>query len=176
MNFTIDVLANAGPGGHEFLVTGDDGQGNTASATITLVAAAVPEVEKVESVEKGCTQQLTVGSDALFAFAEATLTPTAQKTLGALGPAIKIAGEHPVQIRGYTDSIGSDGYNQLLSEQRARAVRDWLAAHHYIAATTPIQGFGKRDPVAPNTNPNGSDNPAGRAKNRRVEVLIDTCK
>jgi len=179
VTLTIDVPANAGSGGHEFLVNGQDGQGNTATATITLVAAPVAEVEKVQTVANGCTQQLTVGSDALFAFAEATLTPTAQKTLVALGPAIKKIGQHPVQIHGYTDSIGSDNYNQLLSEQRARAVRDWLAAHHYIdyiAATTPIQGFGKKDPAAPNTNPDGSDNPAGRARNRRVEVLIDTCK
>ena len=176
VNFTLDVPANAAPGGHEFLVNGDDGKGNTASATITLVTAVVPQVEKVESVANGCTQQLTIGSDALFAFAEATLTPTAQKTLSALGPAIKKVGQHPVQIHGYTDSIGSDNYNQLLSEQRARAVRDWLAAHHFLAASTPIQGFGKKNPVAPNSNENGSDNPAGRAKNRRVEVLIDTCK
>jgi outer membrane protein OmpA-like peptidoglycan-associated protein len=176
VNFTIDVPANAGPGGHEFLVTGNDGQGNTASATITLVTAPVAEVEKVESVEKGCTRQLTVGSDALFAFNEATLTPIAQKTLAALGPEVKKAGQHPVQINGYTDSIGSERYNQVLSEQRARSVRDWLAAHHYLAATTPVQGLGKRDPVAPNANPDGSDNPSGRAKNRRVEVLIDTCK
>jgi len=176
VTLTIDVPANAGSGGHEFLVTGQDGQANTAAATITLVATPVAEVEKVQTVSNGCTQQLTVGSDALFAFAEAALTPIAQKTLAALGPAIKKAGDHPVQIHGYTDSIGSDNYNQLLSEQRAGAVRDWLAAHHYIAATTPIQGFGKKDPVAPNSNPNGSDNPAGRAQNRRVEVLIDTCK
>jgi outer membrane protein OmpA-like peptidoglycan-associated protein len=176
VTLTIDVPANAGSSGHQFLVVGNDSVGNAASATITLVATAVPEVAKVESVANGCTRQFTVGSDALFAFAEATLTPTAQKTLNALGPVIRKSGQHPVQIRGYTDSIGSDVYNQLLSEQRARTVRDWLAAHHYIAATTPTQGFGKKDPVAPNTNPNGSDNPAGRAKNRRVEVLIDTCK
>jgi len=176
VDLTIDVPANTVPGGHVFLVNGDDGKGNTASAMITLVAAPPPQVAKVESMEKGCTRQLTVGSDALFAFNQATLTAIAQKTLAALGPDVKKAGQHPVQINGYTDSIGSDNYNQLLSQQRARAVRDWLAAHHYLAANTPIQGFGKKNPVAPNSNPNGSDNPSGRAKNRRVEVLIDTCK
>jgi outer membrane protein OmpA-like peptidoglycan-associated protein len=176
VTFTVDVPANASAGGHEFLVTGKDSQGNTASATIALVAVVMPEVSKVLTAENGCTRRLTVGSDALFAFNEATLTPTAQKTLAALGPEIKKAGQHPVQIYGYTDSIGSDRYNQVLSEQRARSVRDWLAAHHYLAAATPIQGFGKQNPVAPNTNPDGSDNPSGRAKNRRVEVAIDTCK
>lgn len=176
VNLTIDVPADAGTGGHVFEVTGKDAHGNTASATITLVAAAPPKVEEVQTVVNGCTQQMTVGSDALFAFASATLTPSAQQTLAALGPAIKKIGHHPLQINGYTDSIGTDSYNLLLSDQRAKAVRDWLAASNYVAATTPIKGFGKKDPVSPNANPDGSDNPSGRAKNRRVEVLIDTCQ
>jgi outer membrane protein OmpA-like peptidoglycan-associated protein len=176
VNLTIDVPQNAAQGGHTFLVTGNDAQGNTASAEVTLFASATAEAAKVQTVEKGCTRQLTVGSDALFAFNEASLTSVAQKTLAALGPEIQRAGQHPVQINGYTDSIGTDKYNQLLSEQRARSVRDWLTAHRYLPAATPIQGFGKQNPVAPNTNPDGSDNPAGRAKNRRVEVEIDTCK
>ena len=176
LNLTISVPADAQPGGHEFVVNGDDGQGNTASATITLVAQVPQKVVKVKPVTKGCTEKLTLGADALFEFGEATLTPTAQKTLALLGPTISKGGKHPVQIYGYTDSIGSDSYNQALSEQRARSVRNWLAAHGYIRASTSIKGFGKQHPVAPNTNPNGSDNPQGRAKNRRVEVLIDTCR
>jgi outer membrane protein OmpA-like peptidoglycan-associated protein len=176
VTLSIDIPGGTVPGGHQFLVVGDDGQGNTATATITLVAAAAPLIEKVESVTNGCTAQLTLGSDALFAFGEATLTKSAQKTLAGLGPAIKKVGNHPLKVNGYTDSIGSDNYNDLLSEQRARAVRDWLASHHYVPATTPIQGFGKKEPATSNTNPDGSDDPAGRAKNRRVEVLIDTCK
>jgi len=174
LTFTIDVPANASMGAHEFLVTGNDTQGNTASATITLVAML--EVASIQTQNQGCTRRLTVGSDALFAFNQATLTPIAQKTLAVLGPEIKKAGQHPVQIFGYTDSIGSESYNQTLSERRAQSVRDWLVAHHFLTAGTPIQGLGKKDPVAPNTNPDGSDNPAGRAKNRRVEVVIDTCK
>jgi outer membrane protein OmpA-like peptidoglycan-associated protein len=63
-----------------------------------------------------------------------------------------------------------------LSEQRAATVRDWLAAHGYVPASTPIKGYGKADPVAPNTKPDGSDDPQGRQKNRRVEVVIQTCK
>jgi OOP family OmpA-OmpF porin len=46
----------------------------------------------------------------------------------------------------------------------------------YISASAPITGYGKTRPIAPNTNPDGSDNPIGRQKNRRVEILIDTCK
>lgn len=176
VDLTIDVPANAVPGSYTFTVNGDDGNGATASALITLVGNPPPKVVKVKPVTKGCTEKLTIGADALFGFGEATLTPVAQKTLAGLGPTIKNAGKHPVRINGYTDSIGSDAYNQALSEQRARSVRDWLAAHGFVKSSTAIQGFGKLHPVAPNTNANGSDNPQGRAKNRRVEVLIDTCK
>jgi fibro-slime domain-containing protein len=139
-------------------------------------AQPVKQITKIETVKKGCTERLTLGADTLFAFDEATLAPTAQKTLKLLGPTIKKTGTHLVHIFGYTDSIGSDSYNQPLSERRARAVRDWLAAHGYVKSSTTIQGFGKQHPIAPNVNSNGSDNPQGRAKNRRVEVLINTCK
>jgi outer membrane protein OmpA-like peptidoglycan-associated protein len=175
-SLSIAVPADAQPGGYQFTVTGRDAAGNTASANVTLVAMAPQRVMKVKPVARGCVEKLTLGADALFAFGEATLTPTAQQTLALLGPTVRKAGKHPVHIFGYTDSFGSDAYNQALSEQRARSVRDWLAAHGYVKASTTIEGYGKQHPVAPNTNPNGSDNPLGRAKNRRVEVLIDTCK
>jgi outer membrane protein OmpA-like peptidoglycan-associated protein len=104
------------------------------------------------------------------------LTADAGQTLSALGPMIKKkAGTHTVRVDGYTDSIGSDSYNQALSERRARSVRDWLAAHNYVAGATQIRGFGKENPVAPNTNADGSDNSSGRQKNRRVEVVIRSC-
>jgi outer membrane protein OmpA-like peptidoglycan-associated protein len=54
-------------------------------------------------------------------------------------------------------------------------VRDWLVAHDFVAAGTPIAGFGESKPVAANTHADGSDNPSGRQKNRRVEVVLETC-
>jgi outer membrane protein OmpA-like peptidoglycan-associated protein len=139
-------------------------------------AIQVPKgIQAIKTRKAQCTQWLTVGSDALFAFNKSTLSPDAEKTLSALGPLIQKAGKHPIRIDGYTDSIGSVAYNLDLSERRATTVRDWLAAHRYVPASTPIRGFGKSNPVAPITNPDGSDNPQGRAKNRRVEVEIDTC-
>jgi outer membrane protein OmpA-like peptidoglycan-associated protein len=132
------------------------------------------QIQKVQSDR--CHQRLTVGADALFEFNKASLTDAAQQTLATLGPMIQKAGKHPVSIEGYTDSIGTAEYNQDLSEKRAKAVEDWLVSHNYVdAATATVHGFGKTRPVAPNTKPDGSDNPEGRAKNRRVEVVIDTC-
>jgi outer membrane protein OmpA-like peptidoglycan-associated protein len=173
---TISVPATTVPGEtHAFVLVGNDGQGNTAQAIITLQALVAPTTA-VQKVTNGCTEQLTVGADTMFAFNQAMLTPGAQKTLAILGPAIARAGKHPIQINGYTDSIGSDAYNQVLSLQRARSVADWLEAHHYVSSPTAVKGLGKQNPVAPNTYADGRDNPEGRAKNRRVEVLIDTCK
>lgn len=82
----------------------------------------------------------------------------------------------PATVEGHTDAKGSDAYNQTLSEKRARTVRDWLAARGALPVDTPIQGWGERRPIAPNLKPDGSDDPAGRQKNRRVEVTLDLCK
>ena len=79
------------------------------------------------------------------------------------------------EIDGYTDAIGGSEYNQKLSEGRANSVKQWLTTQGGISAVAQqTRGFGKAHPVAPNIRPDGSDNPEGRAKNRRVEVIIPT--
>ena len=86
-----------------------------------------------------------------------------------LKKAIDFAKKYPdfkVSLEGYTDSIGSDAYNQTLSEKRAEAVKDYLVAHGVNAARIQASGHGKSNPVASNKTP------AGRAENRRVEMLI----
>ena len=132
-------------------------------------------IQAVKEEKTACEQRLSVVADALFAFNQAALSPQAEETLAALGPEITKRGDHPVTIEGHTDAIGTAAANQRLSEQRAESVKSWLVAHHFVAAATPIKGYGKTKPVAPNTNPDGSDNPVGRQKNRRVEVVIRTC-
>jgi len=79
---------------------------------------------------------------------------------------------YKVIIVGYTDSIGSEEYNLKLSERRAKAVYDYLVDNGIDANRLTSLGKGEANPVAPNTNPDGSDNPEGRAKNRRVEFLL----
>ncbi len=132
-------------------------------------------IQAIHAQESACEQRLTTVADALFEFDKATLGADAEQTLSVLGPQIAQRGQHPVVIEGYTDAIGSDAHNQRLSEQRAASVRAWLAAHRFVPAATPIKGYGKTRPVAPNTHPDGTDDPAGRQKNRRVEVVIKTC-
>jgi outer membrane protein OmpA-like peptidoglycan-associated protein len=122
-----------------------------------------------------CEQRLSVVGDALFDFNKSNLRPEAEETLAAAGPEIAKLGGKPSRIEGHTDAIGSDAYNFKLSEARATTVREWLAARGLVPAATPIKGFGKTKPVAPNSTSDGRDDPEGRQKNRRVEVVFDTC-
>jgi len=111
-------------------------------------------------------------SDVLFAFGSATLSPTADAAIDALTKQIT-ATSGTVTIDGYTDAIGTDADNQKLSEARAAAVQQAIAAKLGSDFTYRTVGFGETHPVAPNTNPDGSDNPEGRAQNRRVELTVD---
>jgi outer membrane protein OmpA-like peptidoglycan-associated protein len=122
-----------------------------------------------------CEQRLSVVGDALFDFDKSHLRPEAEETLKAAGPEIAKLGGKPTRIEGHTDAKGSDAYNQRLSEARATTVRAWLAGQGLVPAGTPIKGFGKTKPIAPNATPDGRDDPDGRQKNRRVEVVFDTC-
>ena len=70
------------------------------------------------------------------------------------------------RIEGHADEIGSDGYNQQLSERRAQAVARVLQAAGLTHDRLQVQGFGKRRPIAPN------DTDSGRAQNRRVVLIV----
>jgi len=71
-----------------------------------------------------------------------------------------------MQVEGYTDSVGSDDYNQTLSEHRATSVRDYLTQAGIPTASVTAKGFGKTQPVASN------DTSTGRQQNRRVELVV----
>jgi outer membrane protein OmpA-like peptidoglycan-associated protein len=153
------------------------GQVERATAPVqTPGEIQVPKgIEAIRTENKACSLRISVVADALFDFDKADLRPEAEDTLAAAGPQIAAAGNHKVTVNGYTDGIGAAAYNDRLSEARARTVRDWLVDHGFIPLDSDIKGFGKRRPVAPNTFADGSDNPEGRQKNRRVEIEVDTC-
>jgi len=136
---------------------------------------AIQKAGAIQTVQKGCERRLIVAGDALFDFNKSTLTTGAAQSLAVLGPKIGDGGRHAEAVEGHTDSIGGVAYNLALSQARARSVRDWLAAHNFVPPSLPIKGYGASRPVAPNTKPDGTDNPQGRALNRRVEVVIKTC-
>jgi outer membrane protein OmpA-like peptidoglycan-associated protein len=137
------------------------------------VTVATPP-KAVEVITSKCEERLRVGSDFLFDFDRAEVRPEADPALAELSQ--RIAAAHKLaMVEGHTDAIGTDSYNQRLSERRADAVRAALIARGTSDRDLLTRGFGKSKPIAPNQNPDGSDNADGRQKNRRVEVVINTC-
>ncbi len=105
-------------------------------------------------------------SDVLFDFNKFTLKPGAREKLAKVSGILLAYPGLKIQVEGHTDSIGSDEYNQGLSEKRAGSVRDYLVTQGVPGGTVSAVGFGKADPVASN------DNAAGRQQNRRVEMVV----
>jgi outer membrane protein OmpA-like peptidoglycan-associated protein len=112
--------------------------------------------------------------DVLFEFGKATLTSEAHRKAHDIAEVLNgTTRGQAVAVEGHTDSIGSDASNQRLSERRAETVVLALEHHDVNRGRLTTKGFGERYPVASNANPDGTDNPRGRAKNRRVEVIIE---
>jgi outer membrane protein OmpA-like peptidoglycan-associated protein len=104
--------------------------------------------------------------DVLFDFGKYDLRPEAREKLAKL---TGIVLGHPglnLAIEGYTDNIGTDQVNQTLSEKRAESVRTYLVQEGLTESSVSSKGLGKSSPVADN------DTPAGRQKNRRVEIVV----
>ena len=104
--------------------------------------------------------------DVLFDFNKYTLKPEARERLARISGIVLAYPDLRLQIEGYTDAIGSDEYNQTLSEKRAEAVRDYLVSSGVSMNNVAGQGLGKADPVADNSTA------AGRKLNRRVEMIV----
>ncbi|WP_244963453.1 OmpA family protein [Neisseria wadsworthii] len=115
--------------------------------------------------------ELNLSSDVLFDFDKAVLKPEAAGELQKVADIIREKSKGTVRIIGHTDSKGSESYNKTLSLERAEAVRNWLESQG-VKQNYQINGAGAANPVAPNTREDGSDNPEGRAQNRRVEIII----
>jgi len=111
-------------------------------------------------------EKVSLTGDAYFATDSATLTPTAQAALDTL---LNRQGDKQfsrVDVTGYTDSTGSDTHNLSLSRRRAEAVASYLREHGLKADSFAATGRGEADPAASN------DTAEGRARNRRVEILL----
>jgi len=130
------------------------------AAAPPVVAPAAPVAEKV-----------TFAADAFFDFDKATLKPEGKAKLDDLVSKLGAINLEVIIAVGHTDSIGSVPYNQKLSVRRAESVKAYLVSKGIEANRIYTEGKGKSQPIAPNTV-NGKDNPAGRAKNRRVEIEV----
>jgi peptidoglycan-binding protein ArfA len=106
------------------------------------------------------------GGPITFANDGFSLTPADDQILPQLADKLKACPSAHVTISGFTDNSGAEAINIPLSTQRAQTVADFLVAHGVAAAQLVVKGLGSINPVAPN------DTPEGRAKNRRVEIVV----
>ena len=172
---------------------GPDDAVTQAAARAALGSAKILDIEGmtrgvesktrgIESVLKDLGAKVTdqeirieLSADVLFDFDKHDLRPEAVPSLEKVAQVLRSKAASPVTIDGHTDGKGSDAYNQPLSEKRAQAVRDWLVKNGgATAAKVTTKGWGKAKPIVPNTKPDGSDDPEGRKKNRRVEITVRT--
>jgi len=109
----------------------------------------------------------------LFEFGKWIIHSDSEGTLKRIGETIRAQINPKVVISGHTDSKGSKVYNHTLSKKRAESVKRWLSRNEDInPEMVEVIAYGETKPVAPNANADGSDNPEGRSKNRRVDIMI----
>ncbi len=116
---------------------------------------------------------LTLAADILFDFDKSTIRADAREALDRVAEITRSKSQGVVRIEGFTDAKGMTDYNLRLSNARAESVKNWLAGQpglHGVGLSA--RGFGATRFAAPNAKPDGSDDPVGRQKNRRVEIII----
>ncbi len=137
---------------------------------VFAVADRFPALASLGQFEPPCVSIIRLDASVLFDFDSDQLRPEADAIIDEVAEVL-ISTEQSLQVHGHTDSIGSDDYNQDLSERRAQSFTDALTER---GVDTEIEslGFGESRPVADNTKADGSDDPAGRQLNRRIEIVV----
>ena len=127
----------------------------TPAAPTAPAAAAAPSSVK---------QAITIQAEALFDFDKSVLKPAGKQSIDDAVAKMRNVDVEIVIATGHTDSIGTDAYNQKLSERRATSVKEYMVSKGIPAAKITILGKGETQPVATNKTKEG------RAKNRRVDI------
>ena len=131
-----------------------------------LRARLLEQLNKILSTRDTARGLIANLSDVLFKTGSYELLPGARERLAKVSGIVLAYPSLHLAVEGHTDSVGSDQYNQELSEQRAGAVRDYLIEQGIAADSIEARGFGKTQPIATN------DTPEGRQQNRRVELVL----
>jgi len=133
-------------------------------------AAALESLEKIAAIKADEQRMvITLSGSVLFETDKAVLLPIARTHLDTVAEALRAQDEEKkITIMGFTDSRGSDSYNEQLSQDRAKSVMDYLATRGIGSERMEALGKGESEPVASN------DSPEGRANNRRVEIVVES--
>jgi len=150
-----------------------DLSGNPVSAVGGGVSAVAGNVQDLQVKEIGNEVRIDLAADVLFDFDKADILPKAEDTLSKAAAIIKERAKGTVRVEGHTDAKGGNDYNMRLSDKRAQSVVAWFRTKGGLGNMTfATKGFGATQPVTPNQKPDGSDDPEGRQKNRRVEIVL----
>ena len=131
-----------------------------------LRAALVQQLNLILETRDSARGLIVNISDVLFDSGQYTLKPAAREKLAKVSGIVLAHPGLRLEVEGHTDSVGSDEFNQQLSEKRAAAVHDFLVQQGIAMNAVSARGFGKTMPVASN------DTAAGRQRNRRVEMIV----
>jgi outer membrane protein OmpA-like peptidoglycan-associated protein len=152
------------------------GTGGAAASGVAVAGKSVDlerALKDLHAEVAGDEIKVNLAADLLFDFDKAELQPQAAPSLTQVATVVRSYPGAQVMIEGHTDGKGDAAYNQKLSERRAATVAAWLASRlGPNAARIETRGWGKSRPIAPNALPDGSDDPVGRARNRRVEIRV----
>lgn len=131
------------------------------------------KVESLKLKETATETRIELPADILFDFDKSDIRPSAADALKQVASILRERAKGTVTVEGHTDAKGTPAYNQTLSERRADSVRRWLVEQEGLTGVNfKTAGFAASRPVAPNTKLDGSDDPDGRQKNRRVEIVF----
>jgi outer membrane protein OmpA-like peptidoglycan-associated protein len=170
----LSAVVLALPGSAFAQVTGVEDEVRDLVLPVEDLTLETSSLDRSVSTEESSKEvKVTLAADVLFHFDRASLTPRARTRIAEAAARIRQGTPSTVAVVGHTDSKGSDAYNDRLSLRRARSVARALRAA--LGASAPelaTDGRGEREPVAANTKQDGSDNPRGRARNRRVTVTF----
>jgi len=146
--------------------------GSSSSAQMASAPAVEAQKPKYDATAASSPKASVVGRRSWaieFDSGRATFTPQAQQTLDELSRELLVASGTLIQVHGHTDSAGNADANQRLSEERAFAVKQWLmekSSVNFPSERISVHAHGATNPIAPNSTPDG------RAKNRRVEIVL----
>lgn len=127
---------------------------------------------EVIALEPPTTDGPIVLENIYYDFNMSYLQPASYPSLDRLVAMLKKYPDIVIELSAHTDSKGSNELNEKLSEARAKSCVDYLVSQGIDASRLQSKGYAAKHPIAPNTNPDGSDNPEGRARNRRTEFRI----
>jgi len=130
--------------------------------------------QEFQAQQSGRSLSMNLSGDVLFDYDKSLLKPEAEQALKKVAVVLSQFPESKVTVEGYTDSKGAKTTNMQLSRERAQSVKDWLVRNGgVLSANITTKGYGEQYPIALNKNADGSDNPLGRALNRRVSVIVE---